>query len=171
MTPRLHILIPVWTEGEWGQPEEVEVREVKGGRYVVLSPPRFAYGLAVGDEIELVSDQPAGFRVVKHSENLTVWVFAIDADSVPGLAAQAQERLREVNGVLEGALKSMLIVTVPLSSGWERIEAVMKDLVATVHEATWEYANVYDVEDGKTPLGWWKASKVFVPDAEYKGRR
>lgn len=142
----VHLKIPVWTEKGWRGPEEVEARDLGGGRFVILCPPRFAYGLAVGDEIELVPESPVGFRVTRRSRNLTIWVYAVMKESVSPLAERARQVLPSIGAVLEGTPPAMLIVTAPLDAGWKEIERLMNDLVSAVPGASWEFANVYEVE-------------------------
>ncbi len=155
MSQVVHIRIPVWSAEGWLGPELVEAREAAGGRFVILCPPRFAYGLAVGDEIELDATRPAGFRVTRHSRNLTIWVYCQTDASARALASASATLLSEISATLEGVPNGMLIITAPLAAGWSAIEAVMNQLVARDPTACCEYANVYDVEDGVTPLNWW----------------
>ncbi len=150
-----HVLIPV-IDSKQEQSEEVEVEPLGENRYRVLCPPRFVHGLAVGDEIELAEHTPAGFHVVRRSGNLTVWFFAPEAGDEVQLAAAGREMLPGVAGTLEGTPAQMMVVTVPLASGWKPIEGVMNAIAARVPGASWYYANVYDPIDGCTPLGWWK---------------
>lgn len=46
--------------------------------------------------------------------------------------------------------------TVPVRAGFERIERVMADAVASHPDCEWYFGNVY-AEDGVTQLGWWDA--------------
>jgi Domain of unknown function (DUF4265) len=155
MPNHVHVRIPVWNDdGSWVGPEEVAAKEIESGRFIIECPPRLAYGLAVGDEIELV-DSAVGFRVIKHSGNLTVWIFAPNQEAVAQLVQQLMTKLQTLKGVLEGTPGEMLIVTIPLAAGWTNIRDVLDSLVETVSGSTWMYANVYEIQDGDTPLNWW----------------
>ncbi len=123
---------------------------------MILCPPRFAYGLAVGDEIELDAARPAGFRVTRHSGNLTVWVYCQSDETAAAVSATATKVLTRVSGVVEGTPSQMVIITAPLHAGWSEIEATLNELATVFPDTSWEYANVYEVEDGVTPLNWWK---------------
>lgn len=158
MARLVHLEIGVWTEKAWVGPEHVEAQDVGEGRFIITCPPRFAYGFAVGDEVELDSSTPARVRVTRHGGNLTIWVYCPTDQAVSPLAAHARTALPAIAGVLEGTPKQMLIITVPLSSGWAAIQRTMDALVARSPGASWEYANVYDVKDGVTPLDWWKSA-------------
>jgi hypothetical protein len=151
----VHLRIPVWSARGWSSAEEVEVRDLGHGRFLVLCPPRFAHGIAAGDEIALEPDAPSGFRVFRHGGNLTVWVYSSTEDSVVTLVRQATTLLEPIGAVLEGTPGGMLIITVPVSSGWTQIGEVMDELCSSDPGASWEFGNVYRVEDGVTPLDWW----------------
>jgi hypothetical protein len=148
-----HVQIPI-IDSEPRGAEEVEVEPLGESRYRVLCPPRFAHGLAVGDEIELDATARFGFRTLRRSGNLTVWIYLPARDAEHRVTDDARRLIAELGATLEGTPPWMIILTVPLGAGWQRIEAAMKG-VATILGATWEYANVYDPADGKTPLGWW----------------
>lgn len=153
----MHLAIPVWTNKGWGRAEHVEAREIAPGRYEITCPPRFASGLAVGDEIVLDGTIPEGFRVVRHSRNLTIWVFCTTVDLPPRVAAESQARLPRIRAVLEGTPPRMAIITAPLDAGWSEIKSVMEEIVSAVPGTSWEYGNVYRPQDGTTPLDWWRA--------------
>jgi glucose dehydrogenase len=155
MTKVAHVWIPVIDAKPRG-PEEVEVEPLGGDRYRVLCPSRFAYGLAVGDEIEIDETSRFGFRTLRRSGNLTVWFYAPARGAEQSLAAAARDLVEELGATIEGTPERMMIVTVPLAVGWQRIEVVMNGVAATAPGTTWEYANVYDPIDGKTPLNWWR---------------
>lgn len=110
----------------------------------------------MGDEIELDAATPSGFRVTRHSGNLTVWVYCQSETAVAAVAATATKLLPKVSGVVEGTPKQMLVITVPLDAGWVEIEKTLNELATAFPDTSWEYANVYEVEDGVTPLQWWK---------------
>ncbi|MER2561651.1 MAG: DUF4265 domain-containing protein [Myxococcaceae bacterium] len=150
-----HVPIPVWSSKGWLGPEHVEARKLANGRFVILCPPRFAYGLAVGDEIELDAATPAGFRVTRHSGNLTVWVYCQSDAAAAAVSATAAKVLPRVSGVVEGTPSQMVIITVPLHAGWSEIEVTLNELAREFLDTSWEFANVYEVEDGVTPLNWW----------------
>jgi hypothetical protein len=156
MVHPVHVLIPV-IDSETHGPEEVEVEPLGESRYRVLCPPRLAYGLAVGDEIELDETLRFGFRTVRRSGNLTVWVYLPSEGAEHAVTERARQLVIGLGGTFEGTPPRMIILTLPLGAGWERIEAGMNAFVATVPGSTWEYANVYDPVDGKTPLNWWRA--------------
>jgi hypothetical protein len=74
----------------------------------VLCPPRFAYGLAVGDEIELDDQTPLGFRTLVRSGNLTVWFYASVRGQEPALASAARELVGPIGATIEGTPDRML---------------------------------------------------------------
>lgn len=131
--------------------EPVHVRPLGSGRFLLLQTPGFVYGVAAGDEIELLSSDGA-FQVLKHGGNVAVRVLSSEPikDTGDQLAAQVQQRL---NGVLDGRIERGLAFSIPFSVGFHAIEAIFEAFTASHPGAVWEYGNVYD-EDNQ-PLDWW----------------
>jgi hypothetical protein len=44
-----------------------------------------------------------------------------------------------------------------VSCGFAEIEKVLEEAVQAHGAAAWMYGNVYDPQDGITPLNWWQA--------------
>jgi hypothetical protein len=49
----------------------------------------------------------------------------------------------------------MLVYSIPVESGFDEIEAVFNTLSKGFEQTQWFYSNVYDPDDGQTPLNWW----------------
>lgn len=154
-----HVALRVWTPHGFTRTESVEVEVMEGDRFRVVCPPRFVYGLAVGDEFILAPALPSGFSVTRRSGGLTVWIYltapvASDAER-DGLNARVNAVVKPNGWVYEGAPPGMVILTIPVAAGWKRIDSQVTGLVEALGAAGWEFGNVYDVIDGITPLNWW----------------
>ena len=131
--------------------EPVHVEPLGNSRYRVLFTPGLVYGIAAGDEIEMLDDEGA-FRVVKRGGNLAVRVLSEQPLGERGdqLAAKVQQQL---NGSLDGRIPRGLAFTIPVTTGFTAIEALFNQFVSENPAALWEYGNVYDDKD--RPLNWW----------------
>ncbi len=127
--------------------------DLGGGRYRLLHSPGFVHGLAAGDVFER-TDGAAGFRVLKRSGFVCVWVLSdesIDLSKMNDVTA----RIEAAGGAMDGGFRDrLLIANFPLlENDFAPIERCMQHIEAELG-LMWEYANVYDVATGK-PLGWW----------------
>ena len=136
--------------------EPVHAMRIADTRYRVLSSPGFVLGVAAGDEIELLTSD-GQFRVLRHGGNVAVQFYS--KESVQGyrewVAAQVVEKL---NGILDGSIDRGLVFTIPVGTGFEKIESFFDSLVRGLPGTQWIYGNVYDPDTG-APLEWWRPSK------------
>ena len=58
-------------------------------------------------------------------------------------------RFAALGGHLDGRTATNLVYTVPVTAGFDAIEAIFADLASSVE---WYYGNVYDPKDGATSL-------------------
>ena len=154
---RCEVLVPVYSVGERRGEESLPAVVVGPERYRLLASPGYVEGLAAGDEFELSSDAPQGYRVLARSGNLCIWCYfphEIGAGSVE--SAELSRTAVALGGRLEGGWSRMLVLTVPLTAGWAAIEAAMTGAVERLGASSWLYGNVYDPIDGITPLRWWE---------------
>lgn len=137
--------------------ESVPATRVGENRYRLRCSPGMAPGVASGDEIELSPAERTGYRVVRRSGNISVQVFLYrcNDDDRRGIT----KLVEHVGGWLDGGHDSpsghLLVFTIPLSVGFEAIEAAMERVKAEFGVEKWMYGNVYDTRDGVTPLNWW----------------
>ena len=157
MSDREQVLVPVVNGTGQRQGEEALPVAVLGpGRYRLLHSPGFVEGLASGDEFALVDDVLLGYRVLKHAQNLCVWLyFRQEVSEHSPEATEVRRGVEGLGGWLDGGYSRMLVFTVPLSAGFGPVEAVFDSAVARFPGSQWSYGNVYDPRDGKTPLNWW----------------
>ena len=130
--------------------EPVHVNPLGEKTYRVLFSPGLAYGIAADDEIQLLDD--GQYEVTRRGRNLAVRVLSAKSlsEHAHALTDQVRERL---GGRLDGQTSKGLAFTVPVSAGFQAVEALFEQFVANQTGVVWEYGNVYD-ENGK-PIGWW----------------
>jgi hypothetical protein len=62
-----------------------------------------------------------------------------------------------LGGVVDGNIERGAVLTIPVATGFSKIEAALSELCQSHSGLEWIYGNVYDPADGKTPLRWWEA--------------
>lgn len=130
--------------------EKIQV-EAEGQRARVTTSPAFIKGLARGDLIQFDA-QTQQFELVEHSGNLSIRV--ISKTSIAPLQEAMTADLEKLGGQLDTATPRMLVYSIHVSCGFNTIEDILNRYVRPP-ESVWFYGNVYDPEDGQTPLNWW----------------
>jgi hypothetical protein len=151
-----HLTLPALDEAETkvATREVLEVERLPDGGFRLLHSPAYVGGIAAGDVIDLDASLLTGLRVRTRSGNLAV-VAVVKDDAQKG-RARVQELIAEVRalgGIYDGGPKRALVFTIPVSVGFERIEAAFDDFQKDMEGAGWYYGNVLDREG--RPLGWW----------------
>src|SRR5260370_17134408 len=101
--------------------------------------------------MELV-DEHSGFRILKRSGNLCVWmIFASGKELFGAAALRLKERVEQIGGKLDGGTKRTLIFTIPLRAGWPTIERAFNDAVATPAGSTSFFPHFSDPKSGEPP--------------------
>ncbi|GKQ37231.1 DUF4265 domain-containing protein [Streptomyces sp. A012304] len=130
--------------------ERVKVMPLGDDRYKVLLSPGFFQGIAAGDEIKLAHEPPR-VDILARGGNVCVQCFH---QSVSMEALDELKRgISQLGGRVDGELENLVVLTIPVSAGFEAIESVMANLPDQGVE--WMYGNVYDPDSGE-PLGWWE---------------
>jgi hypothetical protein len=131
--------------------EQVVVDSLGSGRYRLKQSPGLVLGLAAGDIFELTSDGKP--NVLKRGGNICVQIFHSKKQSQfePSLTRQ----LEQLGGRLDGRASREVVYTIPVSVGFVAVEEVLRELVSNFPRVEWFYGNVYDPDDGVTPLNWW----------------
>lgn len=137
--------------------EIVLAESVGDAVYVLRSIPAFAYGVGYADEIRLMDAERGLFEIRSRGGNVTIRVFldgTLDRPEIDALI-DAVSQLGGLHEVGKNASSSndpsLLLLSIPASQGFPRIEDLMRRLDQT--GARWEYGNVYD--DQGRPLNWW----------------
>jgi len=149
--------IPLKVGGLSVDREVVLAKPLGNNRFILQSIPAFIYGLAYGDEIEVENLDTGEFQIVKRGGHVTLRVFLngpLDRVEIDELIERATEAsgLHEIGkNAKANTDSSLLLLSVPVSMGFPRIEEAMKAVQSI--DAKWEYGNIYS-EDG-APLNWW----------------
>jgi hypothetical protein len=147
--------------GANGQPivEKLPVRELESGELQLVQSPAFAKGLASGDLLKC-SPKTREFEIVQRSGNLSLRVFSkVDITQwADGLIAD----LEKLGAELDLETPRMLVFSIHVSCGFAAIENIMNQHVHLETNSAWMYGNVYDPNDGVTPLNWWQ--EILKPE-------
>lgn len=136
--------------------EQVRASVVEGSRneFRVQSSPAFVRGLAADDKIRYPIDEQAGWELVEHSGNLCIRVFS--KHNTDELDQMLTPEIELIDGKLDLKSPRILIYTIHVSIGFQKIEDTLNKVLAGFPDTVWYYGNVYDPEDGVTPLNWWQ---------------
>lgn len=137
--------------------EELPAEPLGGDRFRLLASPGLVEGVAAGDEVELAPTDPTGYRVLRRGRNLCLWVY-VPEPPPEQTDARLSRAAKMVGGYLDGGNTGLRILTIPVSAGFQRIEAEVEAAVAELPGSSWAYGNVYDRQNGDRPLGWWENS-------------
>ncbi len=131
--------------------ERLSVRVLPDDSCQLAKSPAFLQGIASGDVIKLDKDSKS-FEIVQRSGNLAIRVYA--RANMEALADALGSELEKLGGELDIETPRMLVFSIHVSCGFEQIEALLNRFIDGETSA-WRYGNVYDPNDGKTPLNWW----------------
>ncbi len=138
--------------------ERVLVDDLGGGQYRLVCTPGWLQGLAAGDIIRLDSREPLGYSLVSRGGNIGVQCFFKNCD-IGQVKKWALEQIEPLGGVMDGEYETedfaLLVFTFHVSIGFQDIEGIFRKLETMFLPSEWFYANVYDPDDGFTPLNWW----------------
>lgn len=153
---RREVRVPVFSDGVHQGEETLPVIALGEERYLLLASPGFVEGLAAGDEFELDANAERGVRVHRRGGNLCVWFYHSEPlDETSDVTADVRRTAESLGGSLDGGYSRMLVLTIPLSAGFDAVAAAFDDAVRRHAGSAWLYGNVYDPSDGVTPLNWW----------------
>ncbi|MCW8125448.1 DUF4265 domain-containing protein [Microbulbifer halophilus] len=136
-----------------GQPvvERLQVRVNEDDSCQLVRSPVFIKGIASGDTIKVDKDSQQ-FELVKRSGNLAVRVLC-RGDSA-ALSDKLTPELEKLGGELDTENPRVLVYSIHVSCGFANIEEILNGACDGAN-SIWNYGNVYDPEDGQTPLNWW----------------
>ncbi|MDG2176645.1 MAG: DUF4265 domain-containing protein [Gammaproteobacteria bacterium] len=134
--------------------EKLEVkRHEQEGTYELLHSPLFVRDLAAGDVFNCEDDNPASYTVIKRSGKLAVRVFC--KDNPEELEAKLTPEVEKLDGSLDLKTDRALVYSVHVNIGFGEIERLFDNAIADTQGPIWYYGNIYDRDDGVTPLNWW----------------
>ena len=132
--------------------ERLQVQVQEDDSCQLVRSPAFIKGIASKDVIKLNKDDQS-FEVIKRSGNLCLRVFS--RQGVAQLAEELAPQLEKLGGELDFENERMLVFSIHVSCGFQKIEALLDDHIDEDEGQVWMYGNVYDPKDGVTPLNWW----------------
>ncbi|MEX0619612.1 MAG: DUF4265 domain-containing protein [Pseudohongiellaceae bacterium] len=132
-------------EAELVSRDPPEVRLVKS--------PLLARDYAAGDKLRIVNPETAEYELILRSGNLCVRVYR--KQNIEEVADSLTPVLEKLGGMLDVQTDRALVYTIHFSIGFKTIEDALNQAVGEFPDSVWYYGNVYDPEDGVTPLGWW----------------
>lgn len=159
MTQALQVIELFAGNGPDGKPvvERMRVRVDADNACELVQSPAFVKGLARGDLIRLKRDS-GQFELLRRSGNLSIRVFC-RGDSA-AVADQLTPPLEKLGGDLDIETPRMLVYSIHVSCGFQQIEAILNRVAG--EDVAWVYGNVYDPDDGQTPLNWWQ--EILKPE-------
>ncbi|MEW5249493.1 DUF4265 domain-containing protein [Microbulbifer sp. 2201CG32-9] len=143
-----------------GQPvvERLQVRVNEDHSCQLVRSPAFVKGIASGDTIK-VDKHKQQFELVKRSGNLAIRVLCRGDSSA--LSDQLTPQLEKLGGELDLETPRLLVYSIHVSCGFADIEKILNQACDGAN-SVWYYGNVYDPEDGQTPLNWWR--DILAPE-------
>lgn len=134
--------------------ESLRVELLEGdNRIRLLRSPLFARNLASGDILRVINADTAEYELEKRSGNLSIRVFR--KYEIEKLEEQLTSKLEKLGGELDFSTDRALVYSIHYSIGFQAIEDVLNQTCQSFDESVWYYGNVYDPEDGTTPMEWW----------------
>lgn len=147
----IHLIAGLRADGELVY-EQVRAQAVGDECFRLLTSPLFAKGAAKDDVIRMMS--AGSFEVEQRSGNLCVRVLARNNLDIIKLRLQAE--LNKLEAECDFENERSLVYSVSVKQGFDKIEqAFNRALQDQQDNAVWLYANVYEPNDGHTPLNWW----------------
>ncbi len=119
----------------------------------LMKSPVLTRNLAAGDTIKLVNPDTAEYELVARSGNLSVRVFG--REELNELEQTLSSAIEKLGGSLDRQTDRALVYSIHVSIGFQAIEELLDRACRDYPETVWYYGNVYDPEDGITPLEWW----------------
>ena len=135
--------------------EKLPVRILELGQFELLRSPLFVRDLAAGDIFTVEDSNPADYRVLRRSGNLAIRVFR--KDNISLLEQNLTPELEKQGGSLDLQTDRALVYSIHVNVGFADIERLFDGIMANYTDSVWYYGNIYDREDGTTPLHWWDA--------------
>tara|TARA_B110000037_G_scaffold213929_1_gene269087 strand:- start:1398 stop:1949 length:552 start_codon:yes stop_codon:yes gene_type:complete len=135
--------------------ESLEVELVKDTEDEVrlVRSPLLTRNLAAGDKLKVINPSSAEYELLRRSGNLSIRVFRVHQLAV--LAENLTAQIEKLGGSLDKQTDRALVYSIHFSIGFQVIEELLSAVCKDYPDTVWYYGNVYDPEDGTTPLQWW----------------
>ena len=147
----IHLIAGLRPDGELVY-EQALAQALGDDCYKLMTAPLFAKGCAKGDTIRMLA--AGNFTVEQYGGNLCIRV--LGRNDIDVIKQRLKANLKTIDHSLDFENERSLVYSVPVSQGFENIEKAFNNaLKEQENNAIWLYANVYDPQDGQTPLNWW----------------
>ncbi len=136
--------------------EQVDVRPItdKSGQFRLDKSPAFVRLLAAGDRIRYPAETDLGYELLQRSGNLCLRV--LRKRNIDEVEKALTPDMELIEGRLDINSPALLVYTVHVSIGFKTIEDTLDPIMGRFPGTVWYYGNVYDPQDGVTPLNWWQ---------------
>jgi hypothetical protein len=132
---------------------QVELLEDDVEHVRLLMSPLLARNLAAGDKLRVINPDTAEYELVQRSGNLCIRLFC--KDHLSDLEESLTSTIERLGGSQDLQTERALVYSIHFSIGFQTIEGLLNKVCEDYPNTVWYYGNVYDPEDGKTPLEWW----------------
>jgi len=119
----------------------------------LMKSPLLTRNLAAGDVVRQVNPEKAEYELINRSGNICIRVFG--QEELINVEQALTPKFEKIGGCLDIQTPRGLVYTIHISIGFETIESLLNKTCKDYPEVVWYYGNIYDPEDGITPLEWW----------------
>ena len=148
----MHLNLLIEYNNDIPRNEPVHVKDLGDDLYQISYSPGFVIGIAKGDIIKIINSDGA-FEIIERGSNLAIQLFSYNP--IRHIIPEMESLLKTIDGEVDGSIEKAFVCTVPVQSGFQKIENIMNEFVKKHDGIEWFYGNVYDSKDGITPLNWW----------------
>lgn len=139
--------------------EYVPALQISNGDWELIRSPLYATEVASGDIIRVTNAEKGKFEMLKRGGNVCIQYYlgedeADDAVVTADLANQIGVLVKPLGGRIDAITEGLISITIPLTVGFQAIEAVFEVAIEKSIGAQWQLANVYDPISGES-LDWW----------------
>jgi hypothetical protein len=134
--------------------EQLKARVLeKESDFEILQTPLLVRNLAKGDVIAIWPHSQDAYTLIQRSGNLAIRVFS--KTSLDKLELLLTPEVEKLDGSPDLKTPRALSYSLHVNLGFAVIEALFDNVMASFADTVWYYGNVYDPQDGLTPLNWW----------------
>jgi hypothetical protein len=135
--------------------ESLEVELVKDTEDEVrlVRSPLLTRNLAAGDKLKVINPSSAEYELLRRSGNLSIRVFRVHQLAV--LAENLTAQIEKLGGSLDKQTDRALVYSIHFSICFHVLAVLLSAVGKDYPDTVWYFGNVYDPEDGTTPLQWW----------------
>lgn len=121
----------------------------------ILRSPLFTRNYAAGDKLKVINADAAQYELLQRSGNLCIRVFC--KGDIDALEQSLTPSIEKLDGTLDLQSEGALVYSIHVSIGFNTIESVLNNACEEHAKSIWYYGNVYDPDDGVTPMQWWQS--------------